>query len=437
MKFEDFFKEGKRQIIIIGVNSLIPQLENSYRFFFNKLILEEGLSIKVYCESDSENFNQSLLTDTRNSKNRVSYTTLQTHKARIMGTTEFSGLKSDIVSCAEDDKVKIELSSRISINQINLRLPVNVIKVDDDIWFTFVLNGLATTDDYFVANDEKMKKELNTYISHYTESEEGKIYLSKPGEELIQLYDRDSIPRGIYPRKAFYSTDFKRYSVWGFVFNRKGQILLHQRSKNTKDNRLLWDKSIGGHVEITESSTYQTAQRELIEELFMPRAEYTPFLKEDIGEFRNYGDLDFDKRPEVEFKTAFSRLNSNEWIMFRATDKYGNPLTVSRVSNRRIIQSDGSIKIRKTIFISDVYLFIAPLHYMDTKKQMKELVRLSEKTGSAEDHKLISIDALRDWIEEEEAKGNASKLFTDDLLYINLELRSLIERFSEFIRYIF
>ncbi len=187
-----------------------------------------------------------------------------------------------------------------------------------------------------------------------------------------------------------------------------------------------------------KDSTYQTAQRELIEELFLPEAEYTPFLKEDIGKFNNYGDLDFGKRPETEFKSAFKRLAKNEWVMFRATDRKGNPLTVDRVSERRMLDDDNNITtIKRTVFISDVYLFIAPPKYMDTHEQMKGLVKLSEKSGAAQDHKIISVDKLRDWIKEEESKQTALEVFTDDLLYVNLELRSLLERFSEFVNKIF
>ena len=309
MDFEKYFDNAKNEILIIGTNPLFPYLERSSKYFYNKLILEEKLELKIFFESDSENFNQSLVTDTKNSINRTSFTTLQTHKDRIKGTTNTSGLRNDIISHVEKPEIKSKIEERITINQINLRLPINVIKVDDTIWYTFTSNKLPKIDDYFLAEDDKLINDIKSYINYYTQSESGSIFLSKPNDELIQLYDRNSIPRGIYPRKAFYSTEFKRYSIWGFVFNRNGDLLLHQRSKHTKDNRLLWDKSIGGHVDITDSSTYQTAQRELIEELFLPQAEFTPFLKEDIGEFNNYGDLDFEKRPEVEFKSAFKRLN--------------------------------------------------------------------------------------------------------------------------------
>jgi len=435
--FINFFESVKDEITILGTNSLIPALEKSAKYFFDKLVLEENLKLNIYYESDSENFNQSLTVDTKNSINRTSFTSLQTHKDRIKGTTDTTGLKNDIISFVSKKEIKSSIGSRININQINLRLPINVIKADSDIWFCFISNKLPVAADYIKVDNFKLKEDLNNFIDHYTKSKEGITYLSEPEEELIQLYDRDSIPRGIFPRKAFYTTEFKRYSIWGFVFNRKGHLLLHQRSSKTKDNRLLWDKSIGGHVDIKDSSTYQTAQRELIEELFLPQAEFTPFIKEDIGKFNNYGDLDFEKRPEIEFKAAFERLNSNEWIMFRATDRYGNPLTVSRISDRRIIDKNNIVTIKKTVFISDVYLFIAPPNYMDTELQMKELVKLSEKTGAAEDHKLITVNGLREWIEEAESNRIANETFTDDLLFINTELRSLVERFSEFINYIF
>ncbi len=435
--FEKYFETATDEIIILGTNSLFPYLEESSKFFFNKLILEEDLKLKIYYESDNENFNQSLTVDTKNSDNRTSFTTLQAHKDRIKGTTNTSGLKNDIVNRIGKPELQEKVAQRIKVQQINLRLPINVIKADNKVWYTFVSNKLPTISDYYLVENEQLLSHINSYIEHYTESQTGKVFLSNTGEELIQLYDRDIIPRGIFPRKSFYTTDFKRYSIWGFVFNRKGELLLHQRSQKTKDNRLLWDKSIGGYVDIQDSSTYQTAQRELIEELFLPEAEYTPFLKEDIGKFNNYGDLDFEKRPEVEFKSAFKRLNKNEWIMFRATDRKGNPLTVDRVSERRMIDDKNNITLKRTVFISDVYLFIAPPKYMDTPEQMKDLVKLSEKSGAAEDHKIISVDKLRDWIEEEESKQKASETFTDDLLYINLELRSLLERFSEFINYVF
>lgn len=50
--------------------------------------------------------------------------------------------------------------------------------------------------------------------------------MSKPNDELIELYDMQDMPRGINPRKAFYTTNFQQYSVWAFIFTVKGELLL-------------------------------------------------------------------------------------------------------------------------------------------------------------------------------------------------------------------
>lgn len=427
---EDILNKAKNEIIILGTNTLIPELEESGEFFADKLTLEEELKISIFYESDTENFNQSLVIDTKQSINRTSFTLLNMHKNRIVGTTASSGLKNEVLSYI--DKKNIEnISQRVVLHQVNLRLPVYIIKVDDEVLYALVTHKLPEISDYILA-EGKQKEDLLDYLAHYIGSDEGKKFLSKKGDELIQIYDKDSIPRGIVPRKAFFSTYYKRYSVWGLVFNRKGELLLHQRSSNTKDNRLKWDKSIGGHVDISDSSTYQTAQRELVEELFLPEAEHTRYLKEDLGDIINYGDLNFNKRPEKEFKNAFDKLKPTDWIMFRATDNKGRPLTVDRVSDREIINNQGMNELKKTIFISDVFIFIAPENHLDDEEEMKELVKLSEKTGAAENHKLLSVDKLREWIENEE-----QSLFTDDLIYINLEMRPLLEQYSSFISYIF
>lgn len=436
-KIENFLKNAKTEIVIIGINSLDPYLEKSAKFFYNLLNIHNDLKVSIYYESESENFNQSLTVDTKESINRISFTALETHKDRIVGTTDNSGLKNRILDFFDKRELKEKLTERILLGQINFRLPINIIKADEEYWFCFVSNKMPQIDDYQFVTSDSMKADIKNYIEFYTKNPIGKVHLSNPDDELIQMYDSEKIPRGIFPRKAFYLPDRKRYSIWGFVFNRKGELLLHQRSKHTKDNRLMWDKSIGGHVDITDASTYITAQRELIEEMFMPQAEFTPFLKEDVAKFSNFGDLNFKKRPESEFKLAFNTLATTEWIMFRATDKKGVPLTVDRKSPRKINISDNKTIIKKTNFISDVYLFIAPENYIDTNEQMKDLVELSEKTGAAQDHKLVSIDELRDWIEEEEKKNNAENIFTDDLLYINSEMRNLLERFAELIKYVF
>jgi hypothetical protein len=273
-------------------------------------------------------------------------------------------------------------------------------------------------------------------IDFYISPEKGGIYLSKPREDLIQLYDRNGIPRGIFPRACFYTTEFSRYSIWGFVFNRKGEMLLHQRSMTAKDGRGLWDKSVGGHVDLLDSSTSITAERELVEEMFLPQAEYTKYLRADLGDIMHFGEWNPKKRPERTFRRAFAGLSESDWVMFRAIDAQGNPLTVTRISDRRINETDEKAVTKRTVFRSDVYLFIAPPNYIDSEDQMKKLLGHAEESGAAQSHKLITIEGLREWIAYAEKQGVDRETFTDDILFINLQYREMLEGFSEFVKFV-
>jgi len=437
MEFQEFFKHAKSSIKILGTNSLIPHLEDSGRFLGDLLLLNKDLHILILCESDNENFSQSLCTDTDTSRRRLSFAALGVHRARIMGTGRNDGLMEAIREHVRSQRDSEQILQRIQIKQVNLRLPVNLIQADGRIWCCIITDSAADLDSYFsVEENQRLKEELLSYIDFYVSPERGGIYLSKPGEELIQLYDRNGIPRGIYPRACFYTTEFSRYSVWGFVFNRKGGLLLHQRSKTTKDGRGLWDKSMGGHVDLLDSSTSITAERELVEEMFLPQAEYTKYLRADLGDIVHFGEWNTRKRPERTFKGGFAALSESDWAMFRATDMHGAPLTVTRISDRRIHEDDDKVTVKRTVFRSDVYLFIAPPQYLDTPEEMERLLKHAEKSGAAEAHKVVTLEELRRWMAETEMRGTTRETFTDDMIFINLQYRDLLEGFSEFVRFV-
>lgn len=118
--------------------------------------------------------------------------------------------------------------------------------------------------------------------------------------------------------------------------------------------------------------------------------------------------------------------------MFRATDDQGKPLTITRVSDRRIHNEDGHVSQKSTVFRSDVYLFIAPKGFLDAEQQMKNLLRVPEESGAAQAHKLVTVEELRKLIAE--AGKKAPEIFTDDILFINQRYRDLLERFAEFVK---
>lgn len=441
MQFEDFFRNAKSRIVIVGTHPLTPHLESSARFFTDLLTLNTELQITILAESDSECFNQALCVDTPQSSNRRSFAALLVHRDRVIGKSDRDGIaaamKKELVK--EGNPVAESVLSRFVVKQSNLRLPVNIITADGQIWTCLTTHCMPTIDSYeLVPVESPLHGELLDFLDFYTVSEKGGKYLSSPGQELIQMYDRKGIPRGIYPRACFYTTEYERYSVWGFVFNRKGQLLLHQRSPYpiTKDGAGLWDKSVGGHVDLKDSSTSITAERELIEEMFLPEAEYTKYVQADMGDIIHFGEWNPSKRPESAFLGEIGNLAPADWVMFRATDENGQPLTISRVSDRRFASDDGAVTWRRTVFRSDVYLFIAPVDYLDTLEQMKNLLVRAEGSGAAKDHKLVSIGDLRDWIAAEESKSCERDIFTDDILFVNLRYRDMLEGFAEFVNYL-
>ena len=168
--------------------------------------------------------------------------------------------------------------------------------------------------------------------------------------------------------------------------------------------------------------------------MFLPEAEYTKYIKADLGDIVHFGEWSSVKRPEHALVEEILGLAPADWVMFRATDSDGQPLTVSRVSDRRFEDDNGVVSWKRTVFRSDVYLFIAPWAYLDNEDQMHKLLQRAEGTGAATAHKLVTLGGLRDWITDREKEGRERDTFTDDILFINLRYRGMLEGFAEFVK---
>ena len=465
MKFEDLFRTAdgqyaKKEITILGVNPIINDLIDNAQLFNDIMRCNPNVTIDIIYESSTENFNQSLFYDKILSREKNEFSTLESDKInRLIGGDkgesggEIAGFIEDVLSFCLDETERKSFYKRISIRQNNLRQNIYLVRADDVYHFCFIGMDMAEIEDYQKVTHEinpRFYNQLEKYVQFLLNSKTGGLFLSKPGEELIQLYDQTNIPRGIYPRKAFYSTEFKRYSIWAFIFNRKGELLLHKRSDFTADNQSLWDKSAGGHVDLGDSSTIITAKRELIEELFLPEAEYTPNVQGRPNHMIDFGEWNIGKRQEKHFKGDFDGLGSDDWVFFRATEQNtGKPLTIDRKSYRTyhiketdqngkpLIDSNGHPVFkpiperRQTRFISDVYLIIAPKGYMDTEEQMHQLMAAAEQRGAASQHKLVSVAELCSDIDEHPEN------YTEDLDYVHYDYKWLLLQFSNFIKYIF
>ena len=468
MKYIDLFRNSKgepanKELIIVGLNPIVAELSVSPRGIVDMLKVNPELKITILYENMTEHFNQSLFYDKSLSKNRIDFEILKTLRNRIVGNNNENGGLIDEMLKFCDKNLEEAVYSRVKLLQNNLRHTVNLILADDVIRYCVTTLETPSMEEYEVITEESNPTLFNKYeryIRFLLNEKTGGLYLSEHSEELIQLYDNDSIPRGIYPRKAFYSANYQRYSIWAFIFNRKGELLLHKRSDYTADNRSLWDKSAGGHVAIDDYSTVYTAKREVVEELFMPEAEYTQYMKEKVIDFIDFGEWDIQKRPESYFKSDFESLDVNDWVVFRPIDREtSHPMTIRRKSPRIMHVADKDENGQKipvfdaegkqvfnakgkpvykehiekwyTRFMSDVYLMIAPEGAIDTEEQMINSMALAEKKGAASAHKLVTIEDLVDdnFLHED--------LYTDDLTYMLNEKRWLLIQFSEFIKYIF
>jgi hypothetical protein len=230
MKLADIFEwDANRpleQIIIVGVNPIIDEIVNNPRLFYNMLNTNEKLTITILYESDTENFNQSLFFDRKQGDRKIDYDRLQTYHARLLGSSggKKTGFIKDVLSYNTDGNKRCSMESRIRLLQNNLRNFVNLIIKDSIIYYSFTTTEYPSLEMYSKlerakANNDKndlgnnLYEQLQKYVQFLLDNDTGGKYLSVPGDELIELYDNHSYPRGIYPRKAFYSTDYQRYSV--------------------------------------------------------------------------------------------------------------------------------------------------------------------------------------------------------------------------------
>jgi hypothetical protein len=466
-KLTDLWKrvqeKNVKEILIIGVLPIEEEIMGSIKELVMAFNDNPDFKLSIYHESENDLFINSLYLDTKHSgKNRISFKELK-NKIQRIDRLERSYLSEE----AKNREYNINWGKCLKIRQLNLKHSVNIIKVDDKIYLSEILLDIVKLDDYHLISKEEEEIKINDYIDFITNEDEkekkGGIYLSKPDDELIEMYDKEDYPRGIFPRKAFYNNDFQRYSVWIFVFNRKGQMMLHQRTdsdkKIAKDNAGLWDKSAGGHVNLKDRSSNESAEREIIEEMYLADDEYTKYLTGDTKDFINLGEWLEETREGEKVMHLFERLKPSQWGYFSLKP------CVKRVSKRRFVELKSEYKDKKenpgliysetadafkkteylspmknpkyriyfrdTKFISDIFFFIAPDNEINDKEGLEKI-----PSKAAKARRLMDVRNFLDWVEEEKEKenGEAEHIFTDDLIYIANQYKDTLLGFADYIK---
>ncbi len=425
MSLLNLLADAKSEIILFGVLPLADDLLEDADGIGKLLDEAPGLKLTILYESETDLFNKSLILNSEAVSNPISFIELK-NKVNRVKTIEKYLYQYSKGSKKKQEEFKAKDSPH-RVFQINLQHPFYAIIVDKKVYCCLQFIGLSRLEDFKVVElADPMHQRIRELISFYIDPRRGGIYLSMPDtppDRMLVMYDKDDTPRGIYPRAAFYNTDFQRYSVWLLIFNRKGELLLHQRSEKASDNANLWDKSAGGHVDIKDRSSAHTAEKELIEELFMTKAEYTKHVGVDTSKMVNLGEWSPEKRNNDFALNVFDYFDDDDFGYFYIKEP------CRRTSKRRFIDSEtGSPYLKETKFISDIFLFISPATELQSKDDLKDLSSYAGK-----DHKLVSVQELKAWISDTKRNNKADSLFTDDLLFIMESYEDQLIQFSDFV----
>ena len=402
-----------RNLVIIGTLALTdPDYWEQFRSSIAPRIQAGDLHCRVVAESDNELFQHSLRTDTSYASggSRLTFTELR--------------FRSNLI-----EKELLRVGGPTTFQRSTLPLPLHVLKIDDEVWY-LPITGYRVAVERFrrLGAGDTWSEMIQDYINRLLDNKRDGRYVTPPNTELLELFDQDQIPRGIYPRDCFYGTDHYQWVIWAFVFSRKGELLIHKRGANAKDNQSMWDKSVGGHIDFRlERASSASVVRELIEELYTKEKKQQSghafsLLSEDpsrvhyLGHWRP-GDIGPDYLQPVARLEEGTAKGEEPWVYFKI------PGTIQRDTPR--ILPDGTQ--RKLRVLADAYIFLS--NTLLTREYAKGELKNSE-------YELLEPSKIKSWIDLGKDDREQEFLATPDLQFImSGRLRNTIEEASQMVRY--
>jgi hypothetical protein len=412
-------RNAKERVDIIGVVPLDIDYEELAKVWAKTMNENRKFQIRLLCEAENFLFAKSFTTDIDKAKIRRSFDELKFIRDQCFELQEFLAEQGFF----EDQKKE---NRQIDIEVMHLPLPLSVVRIDSKLFTAIWVHEIP---DFYeeVTESHPWMDTIDSYLKVYFNKQTGRRFAAPHGTEVLELFDHKRIPRGIYPRSSFYDTDYSQLVVWALVFDRKGRLLIHRRSKNAKDNRDMWDKSVGGHIDFSlDVDSSRAVLREVIEELFTDELKKQDIKAWDVvdesmlylGEWRPL------QRKRFPFR-EIAHLG-NDWAFFRVKES-------QRLYSPRTMP-DG--RIRRLRVIADVFLFVAGP--MLTDKSLGDLENSEYKLISLKDLKTVMDRSLREESVKDFDKYLDIPKFSPDLTNIMTgELRGILEEFSQFIqRYI-
>lgn len=375
----DLIKEAKTRIRVLGTVAFnLPY--DKYKEDWLKRINAGNLQVEIICEAESAlNYSSLISANRRVSGEKRSYSVGNFMNIK---NAPFQKIREHLVNnnCkyiepTEDSKEKQCFSLRTSY----LPIPVPVVNIDDDYYIAFALTAFCDLDKFEKISEnhhwwDEFKKYFNAYFDEPLGAKKYSTEFSKKDNrmEVIAMYNDDRHILGQLPRDSFLDTTKVKVVVWGMLFSRDGRVLIHKRGKNAKDNRDMWDKSIGGHVDLGKDTvdTTKAAAREMLEELYKVETEEQGdhskidkmIVNEDKPIFLG------DWRPEIRYTFPFSEIarksKKDEIFFFRVKYDFSR----KPVDSPRILPDGTEMPVK---CCADVYAFVMPEGFEKTIKKLK------------------------------------------------------------------
>lgn len=420
-------KKAKHTIRILGVLAFDLKWEDFREQWFNQINSGE-IKIEIICEAENFISNQSIIASDR----RISGEDRSYELGNFINilSAPISNLRKYLLDrgCKNMDPDDGEMQC-FSLRTCYLYIPVPTINIDDDYYISMSLTKFSDAQKFEKITDkniwyDEFKKYFYAYFISPYGAKKYSTEFSKKGNklEVIQMYNEKRHPMGMLPRDSFSNTKQVKLVVWGLIFTRDGKLLIHQRKKNAKDNQGMWDKSVGGHVDINDLDTAKAMAREMAEELYKVEAEeqgghdQTEFMNVNVDKMVFLGEWKPDLRNTMPFWDVNNK--KDEYYYFRFNYPFSK---IARNSERHL--PDGQV-IDVSVF-ADVYVCIA-----------SESFDISKLENSK--YKLLELYELKDCFNEREIEIDGKKeVFnpTPDLkAIIRSDMWDLLSSFADYIK---
>lgn len=272
---------------------------------------------------------------------------------------------------------------RFILKQIFHPIPVQMLRVDGIYYATISPLPSFDAKEFLYVGDSNLQAEedinrferYNDYVRYfnaYMSSDYCTEETSKGNrKEIIYNYTFDRAVIGQMPRDSFYGSDNYKLVMWALIFDRKGQILIHKRSQNAKDNQGMWDKSVGGHIAIKDRDTITGASREIAEELYTVEEEEQGHTKKNGWININENKIIYlGKWSETRYPNFANNLHleSDEFYSF----SFDSRMTDQPIDSMRVLPNGTQIKAK---CFANLYFVVASEEFdLSELKNSKYLV---------------------------------------------------------------